>query len=232
MSERAAPPISHVPRTSRRSAIVAVVAGLLGTGLLLGGLWAAIAPSIHGVVVVNHQGERLHDYLGNEADHFFVAAVLMLGVLTAFAVVAPVLVWQWRAHRGPGMVVGLSVGVIAAAAAASGVGALLVHLRYGTVDIARAPVTADRPVYYFVEAPPVYFGHTALQIACTLLLPAATAALVYALLVAGAVMADRATSAFRTVGVSRLPTTPMASAVGNPSRYRSIPWIICLSWSS
>ena len=186
MKELSAPQFSGAPRISRRRAIVAVVTGLLVTGVLIGGLWALIAPSIHGVVVVNHEGERLHDYLGNEAEHFFVAAFLMLGFLTVFAVVAAVLVWQWRAHRGPGMVAALSIGVIAAAAAAAGVGAALVHLRYGAVDAAGAPVTADKPVHYFTEAPPVFFGHAPLQIACTVLLPAAAAALVYALLVAAA----------------------------------------------
>lgn len=190
MSELAAPHFSGAPRTSRRTAIGAVVAGLAVTGVLIGALWALIAPPIHGVVALTHEGERVHDYLGNEADHFFVAAFLMLGVLTVFAVVAPVLVWQWRAHRGPGMVAGLSIGVVGAAAAAAGVGALLVRLRYGAIDIARAPVTRDHRVHYFVEAPPVFFGHTPLQVACTLLLPAATAALVYALLVAAATRDD------------------------------------------
>ncbi|EUA68475.1 hypothetical protein I553_3940 [Mycobacterium xenopi 4042] len=51
-------------------------------------------------MALTHEGERVHDYLGNEADHFFVAAFLMLGLLTVVAVVASVLVWEWRAHRG------------------------------------------------------------------------------------------------------------------------------------
>ena len=37
-------------------------------------------------------------------------------------------------------------------------------------------------MHYVVEAPAVFFGHSPLQIAATLLLPAAAAALVYALL--------------------------------------------------
>jgi hypothetical protein len=41
-------------------------------------------------------------------------------------------------------------------------------------------------VHYFTEAPPVFFGQGPLQIAVTLLLPAALAALVYALLAAAA----------------------------------------------
>jgi hypothetical protein len=178
------------PRTSRRWAIVAVAAGLLLVGGLTGGLWAWIAPPIHGAVALTHDGDRLHDYLGDESDHFVVAAFLMLGLLNVVAAVASVLAWQWRGHRGPGMVAGLCVGAVMAAAAAAGMGALLVRLRYGAVNIATAPVTEKNPVYYFTEAPPVFFGHAPLQIACTLLLPAATAALVYAVPVAAVVRDD------------------------------------------
>ena len=111
-------------RSSRRG-------GSAPAGVLVGGLWAWIAPPIHGVVALTHDGDRLHDYLGDEPDHFFVAAFLMLGLLNVVAAVAAVLAWQWRAHRGPGMVAGLCTGVVIAAAAAVGVGVLLVHLRYG-----------------------------------------------------------------------------------------------------
>ncbi len=184
-----APPVG-APRTSRLRAAAFVVAGLLAVGVVVGGLWAWLAPPIHGVVALTHRGERVHDYLGDEADHFFVAAFLVLGLLNVVAVVASVLVWQWRTHRGPAMVVALSTGVVGAGAVTAAVGALLVHLRYGTVDIAGAPVTPEHRVHYFTEAPPVLFGHAPLQIACTLLLPAATAALVYALLAAGAARDD------------------------------------------
>jgi hypothetical protein len=183
-------PEPDAPRTSRRRAVYATAAGLLIAGVLVGGLWAWIAPPIHGVVVLTHSGDRLHDYLGSESDHFFVAAFLMLGLLNVVAAVAAVLAWQWRAHRGPGMVTGLCAGVVIAAGAAVGVGVLLVHLRYGAIDFATAPVSHDHPVYYFTEAPPVFFGRTALQIACTLLLPASTAALVYAVPVAGTARDD------------------------------------------
>jgi hypothetical protein len=66
----------------------------------------------------------------------------------------------------------------------------LVRLRYGVVDFAGAPLTDDHPVYYFTQAPPVFFGRGPLQIAATLLLPASTAALVYALLAAAATHDD------------------------------------------
>lgn len=174
------PEPSAGPRTSRRRANIAVATGLLLAGALVGGLWAWIAPPIHGVVALTHDGDRLQDYLGDESDHFVVAAFLMLGLLNVVAAVASVMVWQWRAYRGPEMVAGLCTGAVIAAAAAAGVGALLVHVRYGAVNIATMPITDEMPMYYFTEAPPVFFGRAALQIACTLLLPAGTAALVYA----------------------------------------------------
>jgi hypothetical protein len=183
-------PAASVPRVSRRRAALTVVAGLLPAGVLVGGLWAWLTPPVNGVVVLTHSGERLHDYLGSETDHFFVAAFLMLGLLNVVAAVAAVLAWQWRAHRGPEMVAALCTGMVIAAAAAIGVGVLLAHLRYGTVDFATVPLSHDHPLHYFTQAAPVFFGPSWLQIACTLLLPAATAALVYAVPVAATARDD------------------------------------------
>ena len=190
MTGLVSPRPSGPPRTSRRRAVFAITAGLLIAGALIGGLWAWIAPPVHGVVALTHDGDRLREYLGEESEHFFVAPFLMLGLLNVVAAVAAVLAWQWRAHRGPGMVTGLCAGVVIAAGAAVGVGALLVHLRYGAVDFAAAPVSHDHPVFYFTEAPPVFFGRTGWQIACTLLLPASAAALVYAVPVAATARDD------------------------------------------
>nr|WP_231997223.1 DUF2567 domain-containing protein [Mycobacterium sp. 1245111.1] len=177
------------PRISRRRAAITVAVGLLPAGVLVGALWAWLAPPIRGVLVLTHSGERLHEYLGPESDHFFVAAFLMLGLLNVVAAVTAVLAWQWRAHRGPGMVVALCAGMVIAAAAAIGVGILVAHLRYGTVDFAAIPLNRDQ-LHYFAEAPSVFFGPSHLQIACTLLLPAATAALVYAVPVAATARDD------------------------------------------
>src|ERR1700742_4363233 len=126
------------PRISRRRGALTVAAGLLPVGALVGALWAWLAPPVKGAVALTHSGERLHEYLGSEADHFFVSAFLMLGMLNVVAAVAAVLAWQWRSHRGPGMVVGLCTGVVIAAGAAIGVGLLLAHLRYGTPNFAAA----------------------------------------------------------------------------------------------
>ena len=170
------------PRISRRRAVAIVVAGLTVAGALIGSLWAWLAPPIHGVVALTKSGERVKASLGNEADHFFVAAFLIVGMLGVIAVVAAILLWQWRAHRGPVMVTALTIGAAAGAAAAAGIGAVLVHWRYGAIDIAGAPVSPEHRVHYVVEAPAVFFGHSPLQIAASILLPAATAALVYALM--------------------------------------------------
>jgi len=169
------------PRISRRRAVAITVAGLTVAGALVGAFWGWLAPPIHGVVALTKSGERVKAYLGNEADHFFIAAFLIVGILGVLAVIAAVLLWQWRPHRGPAIVAALSIGMAAGAGAAAGIGAVLVHWRYGTIDLGAAPVTPEHRVHYVIEAPAVFFGHTPLQIVATVLFPAAIAALAYAL---------------------------------------------------
>lgn len=176
--------ISPAPRVSRRAATVRVIASLLGAGAVIGALWAWLAPPIQGVIALSRAGDRVRAYLGNDSDHFFLGAFLLVGLLGVQAVVAAVTVWQWRAHRGPVQVASLAAGMAAAAAAATGVGAALAHWRYGTIDVATAPVTEGNRVHYVTEAPAVFFGHGPLVIAASILLPAAVAALTYALLTA------------------------------------------------
>ncbi|HEU4363655.1 MAG TPA: DUF2567 domain-containing protein [Mycobacterium sp.] len=174
-------PDTEAPHVPRLVAVVAVAMGVAAAGATIGLLWAQVAPAIHGAVALTRDGERVRAYLGDEGEHFFVAPFLMLGLLAVLAVLAATLAWQWVAHRGPGMVAGLSIGLVASAALAVLVGAQLVHRRYGVVDVEAAPVTPDHRVSYFTEAPPVFFGQAPMQIAATLLLPAAAAALAYAL---------------------------------------------------
>lgn len=170
------------PRISRGRAAVTVIAALALTGVLIGALWAWLAPPVHGVVALTKDGERVRAHLGAEADNFFVAAFLVVGMLCVMAVIAAVLVWQWRAHRGPVMVAALALGGAVAGGGATGVGAVLVHWRYGTIEVGAAPISAEHRVHYVIEAPPVFFGHSPMLVAVTILFPAAIAALVYALI--------------------------------------------------
>ncbi len=119
------------PRVSRRAAVVRVVVGLVAAGVVVGAVWAWLAPPIHAVVALTRDGDRVRGSLGDESDHLFLGAFLMAGLLGAVAVVAATLAWQWRAHRGPVMVGALAVGAMAAAGVATGVGAALVRWRYG-----------------------------------------------------------------------------------------------------
>lgn len=173
-----------VPRTSRRRAVVIAALGAAVVGVVIGGIWAFIAPPIRAVVAITHSGERVHDYLGMESQHFFDAPCLLLGLLTVLAVVGAVLVWQWREHRGPAMVIGLSIGMVAAAAAASATGAALVRLSYGGLNFDAVPLSGKPSVAYVIQAPPVFFSDELLSVATTLMWPAAAAALVYAVLAA------------------------------------------------
>ncbi|ETW26412.1 hypothetical protein MGAST_24095 [Mycobacterium gastri 'Wayne'] len=187
----AGPESSGADRASRKSAAITVVLGLSLTGVVIGALWAWVAPPIHAVVALTRAGERVHDYLGEESQNFFIAPFLMLGLSGVVAVVAAVLVWQWRQYRGPGMVVALSVGLVGAAAAAAAVGALLVRLRYGALDFDTVPLASgDHSLTYVTQAPPVFFAWRPALVEATLLSPAAIASLVYALIAAGTARDD------------------------------------------
>ena len=170
-------------RRSRRAAAAIVVVALAVSGALLGVLWAFLAPPIHTITALNRSGERIDGFLGREADNLFVAASMMIGMLCWLAIVSAVLVWQWRVHRGTVMASALWLGQVVAAAAAAGSGVVLAHLRYGSADHDGVALSPENRVHYFTEAPPVLLGHSPFQIAVTLLLPAAVAALVYSLMV-------------------------------------------------
>lgn len=169
-------------RLSRPAAAAAVVTGLTGAGAAVGAAWSLIAPPIHTITALTRSGEQVEAFLGREADNLFVAAAMLIGMLMTLAVVSAVLVWQWRVHRGPVLAAALWIGQVAAGGAAAGVGAALVHWRYGTPDREGLALSPQNRVAYFTEAPPVFLAHNPVQVAVTLLLPAATAALVYALM--------------------------------------------------
>jgi hypothetical protein len=169
------------PRVSLRRAATTVLIGLFLAGVVIGGIWAWIAPPVQGIVALTRTGDRVTGYLGDESDHLFLGALIMTGLLVVLAVVTATLVWQWRAHRGPVMVAALAIGSMVAAGAATGVGAALVRWRYGAVDVAGAPVTPEHRVHYVTEAPAVLFGHSPLQVAALIVVPAGVAAFVYAM---------------------------------------------------
>ncbi len=192
-------------------AVGAVVLGLTLAGALIGGLWGWIAPPIHAVVVQTKSGERVHDYLGNESQHFFDAPCLLLGLLTLVAIVAPVLVWQWRESRGPGTIVGLVVGLATGAAVAGAVGAALVRLRYGALNFDTVALSGgEHKLAYVVEAPPVFFSHALLPLAATLIWPAGIAALVYAVIAAGSARDDLGGRVVAADPTDALPMEPEA----------------------
>jgi hypothetical protein len=171
------------PRVSHTQAAIRVVLGLALAGAVVGALWAWLAPPIQIVIALTRAGERVRGYVGDESDFIFLGAFLMIGLLTALSVTAAVAAWQWKAHRGPVLVGALSVGALAAAGVATGVGSSLVRWRYGAVDMAAAPVTPEQRVYYTLEAPAVFFGHSPLQIAASIVFPAGVAAMIYAVFV-------------------------------------------------
>src|SRR4051812_3210155 len=140
------------PRTSLGRAAATVVVGLALAGVLLGAVWAWIAPPVRGIVALTKSGDRITTYLGDESDHLFLGALIMTGLLVWLAFVSAVLVWQWRAHRGPVMVGALAIGSLVAAGVAAGVGAALALWRYGPLDVAGAPVTPEHRVHYVTEA--------------------------------------------------------------------------------
>lgn len=176
----------QAPRRSNLAAAVIVVAALGFCGALLGVLWSRIAPPIHTITALTKSGQQVQAFRGTDADNLFVAAAILIGLLSMLAIFSSVLVWQWRAHRGPALAAALWIGQMVAGATAAGVGAALVHWRYGTPDRQGLQLSPQNRVHYFTEAPPVFLAQSPLQIAVTLLLPAALAALVYSLMAAAA----------------------------------------------
>ena len=170
------------PRISRGRAAVTVVVGLTLAGAAVGALWGWIAPPIHGVIALTKSGDRVHAGLGAETDNFFTAAFLFVGLLVVLAVVAAVLVWQWRPHRGPTLCAALSLGSAAAVGAAAGVGWLIVRARYDVIDIGAAPISPEHRVAYVTEAPSVFFATSGWVIVTSILFPVAMAALVYSMI--------------------------------------------------
>ncbi len=175
------PDLIDLPRLSHVAAGARVVGSLALVGVVVGVAWAWLAPPIQIVVALTRAGDRVRAYVGDESDLVFLGPFVMTALLFVVAVTSAVAAWQWRAHRGPLLVGALSVGALAAAGIAAGVGAALARWRHGALDVAAAPVSPAHRVFYTHEAPAVFFGHTPLQIAASIVVPAGVAALVYAI---------------------------------------------------
>jgi len=201
------------PKLSHSAAAIRVFAMLAVSGAVVGGLWALLAPPVHGAVVLSQRGERVSGFLGDESDRLFLGAFLMVGFLGVLAVVATAAVWWWRAHRGPQMVAALSLGALAAGGIGSSLGNALVHWRYGTVDVAAAPISPEHRVFYTTEAPSAFFGQSPWLIAATVVFPAGVAALLYALCALAAKRDDLA--AWPPVERVPRPPVPVTDGVSN-----------------
>ncbi|MEU0496313.1 DUF2567 domain-containing protein [Mycobacterium sp. NPDC006124] len=169
------------PRLSRIRAAIRVALALVVAGVVVGLAWAWLAPPIQLVIALTKSGDRVRGYVGDESDLLFLGAFVMSGLLFVMAVAAAVAAWQWRPYRGPTMVAALSVGSLAAAGAAAGVGTAVARWRHGAVDVMAAPVSPEHRVFYTHEAASVFFGSGPFQIAASVVIPAGVAALVYAL---------------------------------------------------
>lgn len=214
------------PRLSHLQAAIRVALALVGVGVVVGVAWAFLAPPINLVIALTKAGDRVRGYVGDESDLLFLGAFVMTGLLFVMAVTAAVAAWQWRPHRGPVMVGALSIGSLAAAGAAAGVGALVARWRHGVVDVAAAPVTPEHRVFYVHEAPSVFFGHGPFQIAASLVIPAGVAALVYAICALSTKRDDLGAwppvEVAYLVGPANVPATgPAPTAVADPP---SDPW--------
>jgi hypothetical protein len=97
--------------------VIAVVAG----GLLLGVLWALVAPGQTMVTTATGASAGL----ASEADHVFDATAVFFLLACAYGVVAGVLAWRVRARRGPVTLFGVALASTAAAWVAARVGTWL-----------------------------------------------------------------------------------------------------------
>lgn len=166
-----------------------VMCAMAGAGVGLGALWVYLAPPVNTVIGLTRSGQRVRTYAAAQADQIFVAPAMFAGLCAIFAVMTAVLVWRCRVYRGPVMVVALWIGALLAASTAAATAVVLAHWRYGAVDTTTMVIPQDS-VRYLVEAPPVFFGPGIVHSAVTLVLPAAIAALVYAILAVAATRDD------------------------------------------
>lgn len=101
--------------------VVAPVLAVLVGGLLLGLLWALVAPGQQTVTTATGASAGL----AAESDHVFDATAVFFLLACAYGVVVGALAWRSRARRGPVMLFGIAVASTAGAWVAARVGTWL-----------------------------------------------------------------------------------------------------------
>lgn len=103
-----------------RTTLPTVLAVLVG-GLLLGVLWALVAPGQQTVTTAGGASAGL----AAESDHVFDATAVFFLLACAYGVVVGSLAWRARARRGPVMLLGVTAAATAGAVIAARVGTWL-----------------------------------------------------------------------------------------------------------
>jgi hypothetical protein len=101
--------------------VLRVVLLTLVGGVLLGLLWALVAPGQATVTTASGASAQL----ASESDHVFDGTAVFFLLVTAYGVVVGSLAWRARERRGPVMLVGLAVATTAAGWVAARVGSWL-----------------------------------------------------------------------------------------------------------
>jgi hypothetical protein len=107
-----------VPTTARWRVLGAPIAVSVAVGVLVGIVWALLAPAERFVVVAPGRGAALT----GESLHRFDALAMAACAAIAAGIVLPVAVWAWTAARGPLQFAGILIGSILGSGAMLGVG--------------------------------------------------------------------------------------------------------------
>jgi hypothetical protein len=101
--------------------VLRIVLAVLAGGLLVGLLWALVAPGQTNVTTATGASAGL----AAESDHVFDATAVFFLLATAYGVVVGALAWRTRARRGPAMLLGIAAATTAGAWIAARVGTWL-----------------------------------------------------------------------------------------------------------